>query len=629
MTSWTNEAGITLVPPLPDINQLLIDAITCHNSGQSVAAERLYQTILSAVPDNALANYGFGLLRTSQNRHLEAIGSYRRALAARPDFVDAYINLGTTHLTLGRREEAVGFFRQAIAIDPRNAMAHSNLGKALQDLGRIDEALATFRVAIDLRPDDATINVNHAAALMEKQAWSDALAATHRAIASQPDNIMAHANMGTILMHLGRYDDALTACHAAIARRPRDVMTLTSLGGAMLELGALTEAAALCRDAISLDRNLPDAWFNLSHTLKALNQLQEAEFAARQAIALRPDSPDFHFHLAHILLLRGDMTVGWAEYQWRWRLPDFAWASNMAALRSKPLWAGEDLRDRSILIYTEQGLGDIIMFARYLRLVAERARQVFVAVQSPMRRLLTSVARITVVSIDDDPLPVFDVQCPLLNLPGVFATMLDSIPATVPYLRSPSIDQARWCGAPTTNLVRVGIVWAGNPATPRDRFRSPGLANILPLFEVNGVEFIILQIGSGRDDLNTTPLPVHVIDPTSQISDLADTAAIMERLDLMISSCTAPLHLAGALGVPTWAMIPFAPYFPWLLDRTDTPWYPTMRLYRQQQPGRDWSDVIDLISADLAALVAAREKRTEHPDVSQLAHTPGANELEG
>jgi hypothetical protein len=177
--------------------------------------------------------------------------------------------------------------------------------------------------------------------------------------------------------------------------------------------------------------------------------------------------------------------------------------------------------------------------------------------------------------------------------------------------------------------VRVGIVWAGNPATPRDRFRSPGLANILPLFEVTGVEFIILQTGSGRADLNTTPLPVHVIDPTSQISDLADTAAIMERLDLMISSCTAPLHLAGALGVPTWAMIPFAPYFPWLLDRTDTPWYPTMRLYRQQQPGRDWSDVIDLISADLAALVAAREKRTEQPDVSQSTQTPGANSLEG
>jgi tetratricopeptide (TPR) repeat protein len=629
MTPWTNEDGTTLVPALPDINQLLIDAINCHNGGQSVAAERLYQTILSAVPNNALANYGFGLLRASQNRHLEAIGSYRRALAARPDFVDAYINLGTTHLTLGQREEAVGSYRQAIAIDPRNAMAHSNLGKALQDLGRIDEALATFRVAIALRPDDATVNVNHAAALMAKQAWSDALAATRRAIALQPDNIMAHANMGTILMNLGRYDDALTACREAIARRPRDVTTLTSLGGAMLELGAITEAAALCRDAISLDRNLPGAWFNLSHAQKALNQLHEAEFAARQAIALRPDSPDFHFHLAHILLLRGDMTAGWAEYQWRWRLPAFAWASTMATLRSRPLWTGEDLRDRSILIYTEQGLGDIILFARYLRLVAERARQVFVAVQSPVRQLLTSISGVTVVSIDDDPLPAFDVQCPLLNLPGVFATTVESIPATVPYLRSPSADLARRCGAPAADLVRVGIVWAGNPATPRDRFRSPGLANILPLFKVTGVEFIILQIGSGRDDLNTTPLPVHVIDPTNQISDLADTAAIMEGLDLMISSCTAPLHLAGALGVPTWAMIPFAPYFPWLLGRTDTPWYPTMRLYRQQQPGRDWSDVIDLISADLAALVAAREKRTEQPDVSQSTHTPGANSLEG
>jgi hypothetical protein len=196
-----------------------------------------------------------------------------------------------------------------------------------------------------------------------------------------------------------------------------------------------------------------------------------------------------------------------------------------------------------------------------------------------------------------------------MSLPQAFATRLDSIPAAVPYLYADPGEQARWDRRIGGDRLRVGIVWAGNPAVKRDRFRSPGLPSVAPLFSLPGIDFVVLQVGPGREDCDANPLPPHVLDLGKEISDLADTAAIMSGLDLVISSCTGPLHLAGALGVPSWAMIPSAPHFPWLLERTDTLWYPSMRLYRQEQPGRDWSGVVGRIAADLTALARSKVSR--------------------
>ena len=604
------ERSTTKVPPSsPDVSvdQAVIEAINHHHAGRIDQAEKLYRAILASPPGHAVASYGFGMLCATQGRVQEAVDCYRHAIAARPDFVDAYINLGTAVLTLGQHEEAVDLYQQAIAISPGNAMAHGNLGKALQDLGRINEAITSYRTAIALKPDDALNLVNFGAALLEQRAWDDSLAVTRRAISLQPDNAMAHANLGTAMMNLGRHDEALAACHKAMSLRPQGVAIHASLGGAMLELGSFQEAVTLCRHAIALDPTQPNAHFNLSHALKAMNRLDQAAMSARQAIALTPDAADYHFHLGHILLLQGDLENGWVEYDWRWKLPDFAWIKDVPGILSRPLWAGEDISAKTILIYTEQGLGDIILFARYLRLVIAKAGRVIVAANSAMRRSLETLDGLTVVSIREVPLPDFDVRCPLMSLPRVFATRLDSIPDSVPYLRVDPVEQARWARQISGDTPKVGIVWSGNPATKRDRFRSPGLASVTPLFSVPGIDFIILQVG-GRGEPAANPLPPHVLDLGQEVADLADTAAIMCGLDLMISSCTAPLHLAGALGVRTWAMIPFAPYFPWLLDRTDSPWYPNMRLYRQEQPGTDWSGVVARIAFDLASLVPTQRQ---------------------
>jgi FkbM family methyltransferase len=614
MNRRPNEPATPAHLSLPDsdgLDDILAQAINHHHAGRADEAEALYRTVLGSPGVHAVASFGFGLLCATQHRSLEAIDAYRNAIAMRPDFVDAYVNLGTVVLAFGQTEEAATLYRQAIAISPDSAMAHGNLGKALHDQGRIDDAIVSYRAAIVLRPDDAIVHTNLGAALLDQRAWDDAAVVTRRAIELRPDNAMAHANLGTALLNLGRHDEALVACRHAIALRLEGVAMHASLGGAMLELGALAEAVMLCRGAIALDPALPSAHFNLSHAFKAMNRLEEAEAEAHQAIALCPDSAEYHFHLAHVLLLMGKFQPGWLEYDWRWKLPEFAWIGRVHGTFSQPRWAGEDISGKTILVHTEQGLGDMILFARYLPLLVLKAKSVIVAAHPAMGQLLKSISGITIVSIRDIPLPDFDVHCPLLSLPRAFATRIDSIPAHVPYLNADPRAEALWAAridrAMTDgNALKVGIVWAGNPATKRDHLRSPGRNSVMPLFSVPGVDFIVLQVGAGRESLQADPLPPHVLDLGQEVEDLADTAAIVSGLDLMISSCTAPLHLAAALGVQTWAMIPFAPYFPWLLDRSDTPWYPGVRLYRQREPGRDWSEVVDRIALDLAALVRAK-----------------------
>jgi predicted O-linked N-acetylglucosamine transferase (SPINDLY family) len=568
----------------------------------------------------AAAQFSLALQCTTQGRYQEAIDAYCQAITLQPDFAEAYINLGAMVLALGQREAALGLLRRAVALRPDHAPAQGNFAKVLQDLGHIDEAIAAYRTAIDLQPDNAVNLINLGAALVERQAWNEAVTVTRRALALQPGAAIAHANLGTALLQLGRYDAALEACRQAVALQPQEAAILATLGGAMLELGEFREAIRLCRGAIAVDAALPNAHFNLSHAHKSLNELEAAALAARQAIALRPESAEYHFHLAHILLLRGDLVAGWEEYEWRWKMPNFADLRSLRSGLKKPEWRGEDLGGKTLLVYTEQGLGDIMQFARYLPLLVRQAKRVIVAVNPAVRRMLQTIEGITVVSLAEALALPFDMHCALMSLPRACATQLDSIPMDVPYLHADAAERARWARRIGGKGLRVGIVWAGNPATLRDRFRSPGLASVAPLFAVPGIDFVVLQMGAGRQHYDENPLPPHVLDLGGEIDDLADTAAIMSGLDLVISSCTGPLHLAGALGVPVWAMLPFAPHFPWLLERSDTLWYPTMRLYRQEQPGRDWSGVVGRIAGDLQVLAQSKRERTA-PQASPRSKT--------
>jgi tetratricopeptide (TPR) repeat protein len=520
-----------------------------------------------ALPPLAVLMFAEAVERHRAGRLFEAEALYRAVVAIEPDHADAAYNLGIVTQTQGRLPDAISAYRHAIARRPDFATAYTNLGAALQDLGQLDDAVATHRQAIALSPDSPLAACNLGAALRAQGKFDEAAAAFRRALSLQPDYDAALANLGAVLLDQGETEAALTACRHAVAVNPQMVIGLCNLGA----------------------------------TYKTVNRLDEAEDAYRRALALRPDFPEAHFCLAQILLLKGDLRSGWPEYEWRWKLAEYSWLKALHGEFAQPRWAGEELRGRTVLVYAEQGLGDTLQFVRFLPEIAARGGHPLLAVQPPLLKLIGASAAADVIALDQKPLPPFDLHLPLLSLPYVLGTSLDAIPSQVPYLHADSSLVERWRRRIGGTGFRVGIVWAGNPHQRGDRVRSPHLRAMLPLFAVPGVDFVALQLGAGRDDITAHPLPSSVLDLGPEIGDFADTAAIIASLDLVITSCTAPLHLAGALALPVWGVIPFAPHFFWLLDRADSPWYPTLRLYRQDRGGDDWSGVIGRIAGDLAA----------------------------
>jgi tetratricopeptide (TPR) repeat protein len=500
---------------------------------------------------------------------------------------------------------AEALYRAVLALQPAQAHAAYNLGVLLQTHHRTAEAVGAYRHATAAKPDYAEAWCNLGVALQDERKFDDALQAYHHAISLRADFAMAHCNLGVALKEQGRFDEAVASYHRAIALEPDYDFAFANLAAVLLEQGKAEEAVIACRRALAIKPDMAIAQFNLGTALKNLCRLDEAIAVFRQAIKLDPGFVEAHFTLGQTLLLNGCFAEGWSEYEWRWRLKEYAWLSNIHGTFHQPRWMGEPLNGRTLLVYAEQGLGDAIQYVRYLPRVVAAGGRVILAVHPPLRKLFAAVPDVTLVSLDSVPLPPFDLHCPLLSLPMIFGTHLQSIPGGVPYLRAAEGDVERWRARIGGAAPRVGIVWSGNPTQRGDRFRSPHLRPVLPLFELPDITFVALQVGPGRQDLATTPLPANVLDLGPEINDLADTAAIMSGLDLVITSCTAPLHLAGALGVQTWAMIPASPHFPWLLGRNDSLWYPSLRLYRQEAFGTDWSGVVRRIRADLARLPEA------------------------
>jgi tetratricopeptide (TPR) repeat protein len=538
-------------------------------------------------------------MNRKQRRMLEQMATGPQPVGA-PTLSEQMFTEAVERHRAGHAAPAEALYRAILALQPEHAQAAYNLGIVLHTQRRLGEAAAAYRQATAARPDYAEAFCNLGVVLQDERKFDEAFAAYGRAIALRPDFAMAHCNLGVALKEVGRLDESVASYHRAIALQPDYDFAFANLAAALLDQGKPEEAVIACRRAIAVRPELAMAHYNLATGLKYLCRLDDAIAAFRQALALDPGLVEAHFSLSQTLLLHGDLPAGWAEYEWRWRLKEYAWLQNIHGPFSQPRWNGEPLEGRTILIYAEQGLGDAIQHVRYLPRVVAAGGKVVLAVHPPLRRLFSQLADVTLVNLDTVPLPPFDMHSPLLSLPRIFGTTLESIQGGVPYLRADPAAVARWRARIGGGNARVGIVWAGNPTQGGDRFRSPRLAAVMPLFEVPNVTFVALQVGPGRQDLAAHALPPNVLDLGPEIGDLADTAAIMAGLDLVVTSCTAPLHLAGALGAPTWAMIPASPHFAWLLGRADSAWYPTLRLYRQEKFGMDWSGVVARIAADLA-----------------------------
>jgi Flp pilus assembly protein TadD len=470
----------------------------------------------------------------------------------------------------GRLGEAVASFRRALALAPGYAEAHYNLGTALLVLGRREEAVASFRAALALRPD-------YAAAL---------------------------SNLGTALDDLGRPAEAAVRLKQAARLRPDFAEAHTNLGLALVELGRLSEAEAAYEAALTVNPRHADAHANPAAACQAQGRLDEALAHFEQAMWLAPDNPAIRWNRALALLQSGSFEEGWREYEWRW--------NRGTPLRYSPaaLWDGSPLAGRTILLHAEQGLGDTLQFVRYAPLVQRHGATVILECPHPLTPLLSTGTGIARVVPAGEPPPPFDVYAPLLSLPRLLGTTLAEVPADVPYLRADPVLVEHWAERlAVLPGLKVGIVWQGNPRHPWDRQRSVPLAAFAPLAQVPGVTLVSLQRDPGVEQLQAAPFPVvHLGDGVdAQAGSFADTAAVMTSVDLVVTVDTAAAHLAGALAVPVWVALPVRCDWRWLWGRDDSPWYPTLRLFRQATWG-DWAPVFGQLAAALRERAAVRTR---------------------
>jgi tetratricopeptide (TPR) repeat protein len=561
-----------------------------HQRGRpEEAVEHIRMAIMRDGRDPAF-HHNLGNILRALGRLAEAISCYERALALAPTSVDALYNLGNTYQDLGQPERAAVYFERALRLNPEAIELHNNLGTALQDLGRLEEAIGCYRKALALRPDLVESLDNLAGALQEQGKLNEAQACYERALSLQPDRVESLIGLGVVLRAQGRLEEAVARYQQALALSPDRPEARSNLGVALVDLGRPEEAIAHHKKALALRPDRAELHYNLGSAFQRQGRYAEALACYGRALALKPHYAEAHLNRALALLLTGEFEEGWEEYEWRFAVARYDRKFD------QPLWSGEPLAGRSILIHAEQGFGDTLQFARYVPAVAERGGRVVLEVPAPLIRLARMVAGASEVVAAGDSLPAFDCHCPLLSLPRVFKTNLATIPNAVPYLRVPAEASAGWAERiPTTPGPRVGIVWAGTAVGAID------LRWLQPLWQVDGVSWFSLQVGERSGDIS--PLAgVKIADLSPWLTDFAETAAAVCRLDLVISVDTAVAHLAGALGRPTWLLLQYPPEWRWLLEREDSPWYPTTRLFRQRKEG-DWLYVVQEVAAALARMV--------------------------
>jgi tetratricopeptide (TPR) repeat protein len=560
--------------------------------GRAREAADLYMTVLASQPGDARAHAGVGNARLLESEIQEAILHYEQSLALKPEQMEVRLNLANALLRLGRFDEAAAQCREALALAPDDARAHNGLALVLQQQGALDVATTHFERALALDPRNAEVQRNFAHLLLRQGESEAAEALFKRALTTRPDDSEIEAGLAYALVQRGDFEAGRQHYERALALSPASAMALNSLGNVLLQLGEIEAAVVHYRHALALTPADPGTHVNLATALGRLGQLDAAAASFARALALRPDDPLTHWNDALLRLLAGDYKTGWEKYEWRWHA-----ARTVPRHAQHPLWRGEKLAGRTILLHHEQGLGDTIQFCRYVPLVAQAGAQVLLEVPASLAQLMRSLAAPVTVIPRGTALPAFDLQAPLMSLPRAFRTELPRVPAAIPYLRAQPDRVAAWGHrlAPVQGL-RVGLCWAGDPRPGwrlgnSDRRRSIALARLAPLGAVPGVALISLQKGEGAAQAAAPPPGMTLHDVTSHIDDFADTAALIMNLRLVITVDTSIAHLAGALGQPVWLLNRFDTCWRWLLGRDDSPWYPTLRQFRQASPG-DWDDVI-------------------------------------
>jgi tetratricopeptide (TPR) repeat protein len=588
--------------------------VTLGRMGQPEQAAKFIAAAVEVRPSNAYMHANLGNALGSIGRHEEAASAYARAAALKPDLPAAHRGRAFAELHQRRYDQALVSIERALALQPRDSVMLANRGNALRALGRLTEALASYDLSLAIEAADAEVHHNRALALLGLEHYEEALGSLNRAQALAPARFGIHFHRGVALSLLERHAEALVSFERALALEPRSAEALNNRGAVLAHLGRTEEALEAFARAADARPDYIDAYDNAANTLKGIGRYSEALAQFDAALRIEPDHVPTLWSKSLLELALGEYETGWPLYESRLRLEHLREYRRSFPM---PRWTGaEDLTGKRILVHAEQGLGDTLQFCRYLPALEARGAQVVFEVPATLAVLMRSLRFSGTLICQGEALPSgLEYYCPLLSLPLAFQTRAETIPAEVPYLAAdPAAVQSWRVRLSALPGLKVGLNWQGHIGAERQawvRGRSFPLACAAPLAQLPGIRLVPLQKGaaaSQRSEVDFGGTLVQLTDPSDSSAEaLLETAALISALDLTITSDTAVAHLAGALGTPVWVALHTAPDWRWLLEREDSPWYPSMRLLRQRTPG-DWNELFERIALQVAAYMSAQSE---------------------
>ena len=571
---------------LPAIHGL---ALVTSDLGYPARAMPLMARCVAAEPDNLAYRCGFGVIALALDKPDAAATALLPAANASPMHPEPRLLLARALGALGRWEEAHAVMAQTTAVFPDRAELWAWQGRCAQAQGDLDAARTAWLHAAQLAPNDPDIMNNLGVLLRSCGRNNEAAAAYRAALAHAPESAVIHSNLGNTLDLMGEETQAEIHLRRALTLDPDFIDGNYNLGAHLVRLHQPEAAIPYLRRVVTAQPQRWDALTNLGVALVACGELAEAEACYRAALALKPGNPEAHYDLAWLLLLSGRWAEGWTEYEWRWEMPSF---SSRRRTFAAPLWDGTPIPG-TLLMHAEQGMGDGIQFVRYAKLAAERCGRLVIQAPPALAALFTHAIGAGLIPGDvvTDAADVSDVAAhiPFMSLPRVFATTPATIPGFPHYLAAPKPRAA--LTLPARGRRRIGVVWAGSPDNRIDTARSMPATLLAPLCDATDADFVSLQVGPGAAETAGLPAGRVVFACESNVRDFADTAAVIDQLDLIIGVDTAVIHLAGALGKPVWLLLSAAPDYRWLAEGATTGWYPSIRLFRQAKRG-DWASVI-------------------------------------
>ena len=611
----------------------LSNAVALHKAGRLEEARSAYEQILGISPELNEAEHGLALIALDLGQQDKAISLITNCISKDPANLSYRFSLGVTLLQAGKPKDAETQFRKLIEDAPRMIEPHLYLARTLKALNRWTERLDVLTIASKQFPnhgdiwmekgqaertllqhaeaeqsflkalnidesDPDTLN-NLAVVVRAQNRFEEALGLYFKALEIAPDNPKVHGNLGNVLSEMGLAYDAEHHLRKAAHLQPNDISSLYNLAVFLTREERAEEAIDYFNKVIKINPDHSDAWINLGVARLSLGNTQGAEECYRRAIRIAPQNPEANYNLAWVLLLTGRWIDGWQQYEWRWKLEHF---SSYRRTFKHPLWDGKPLPEGTLLLHAEQGLGDTIQFVRYAALARERSSHIILECDRSLVPLFKTLPGADEIIAAGDPLPPFDAHAPLMSLARLFATTPETVPSQHPYIETQPKIPGR-LRLPYTTRSRIGLVWAGSPKNKIDRQRSMSAKLLAPLVTATDADFVSLQIGPRAGEISSLPADQLIFTCEGKVRDFADSAAVVAQLDLVLGVDTAVIHLAAAMGKPAWVLLPFMPDYRWLLGRNDTPWYPSMSLFRQASSG-DWTNLIAGVKEQLRQWLA-------------------------